>query len=186
MATNNKVIVLSEETNYSSIGYKFGVEVTEAQRDVLASLGLTILSQRSPAATADKVLGYAKGQTKSDYSRADYEKDNGGKWTRDAITFTPDNATAFEQILRDELANGKAKPFPMVVTGVNVFAKSTEGAMAEAMRSIRMFEQLGHEAVMSLAYKLGFVHDETTDLSTDNVEWVAVVAKSLKTQAKKS
>lgn len=186
MAANNKVTVLSEETNYSAIGYKFGIECTEAEKDVLASIGLTILSQRAPAATADKVLGYAKGQIKSDYSRADYEKDNGSKWTRDQVTFTPDNAAAFERILKEEFANGKAKPFPMTVTGVNVFAKSTEGAMAEAMRSIRMFEQLGHDAVMSLAYKLGFVHDADTDLSTDNVEWVAAVAKSLKAQAKKA
>jgi hypothetical protein len=156
--TKKTVVVVSEETNYSGIGYKFGIDCTEAERDYLASLGLTIISQRSPAAEADRVLGYAKGQISRKYSRADYEKENGSKWTRDLVTFTPETAQEFERILREQLGSTNAKPFPMSINDVSVFAQSANGAMAEAVRSIRMFEQWTRRDGLA---KLGFVHDET-------------------------
>jgi hypothetical protein len=174
------VTVTSEKTNYSQIGYQLSISCTEAERDSLAALGLTIISQRSPAATADKKLGYAKHDPKAE--RADWEKAHGSKWQRNSVVYSAANAEAFKAILKDELTNAKAKPFTMNVTDVQVFQGSTEGAMAEAVRAIKLQQTLGKPAVQMLAKALGFPYDDSTDLGPDNAEFVAHVAASLKQQ----
>jgi len=174
------VNVTSEKTNYSQIGYQLTISCTEQERDALASLGLTIISQRSPAATADKKLGYAKNDPKAE--RSDWEKAHGSKWQRNSVVYSAANAEAFKAILRDELTNAKAKPFTMNVTDVQVFQGSTEGAMAEAVRAIKLQQSLGKPAVQMLAKALGFPYDDNTDLGPDNAEFVAYVAASLKQQ----
>ena len=180
-SSSKLVTVTSERTNYSQIGYEFSISCTEQQRDSLAALGLTIISQRSPAATADRALGYGIGhENDSKWTRKSWEDAKGQKWVRSSVVYNAANAAAFEAILRSELTNAKAKPFQMDVTNVQVFQGSTEGAMAEAVRAIKLQQMLGKAAVQAFATAIGFANDESTELGPDNAEFVAYVASKLK------
>lgn len=122
---------LNTSSTFGNFAIVAEAEVDEAQRDILASLGLLQVLQRSPASAAEKKL-------------AGYEKRPTG-FKRDSIPFSEDNAETLALVMGEPIE---------IAEGVKISANITVSEYVPTEADVKMADERSAYALHSKAGNL--------------------------------
>lgn len=158
---------LNTKSTFGNFSIVVEAEVDEAQRDILAGLGLLQVLQRSPASAAEKKL-------------AGYEKRPSG-FKRDSILFTEENALTLANTMSEPIEIAEGVKITPAITVSEYVPTEADVKMADERRA---YARNGEKNTLDkLAAKVGFA-GEVGDGKSENapVEFLRAIRAWAKAQ----